>query len=531
MYLGIVQPTKKTVPENNMTMLRRNVIANYISQIYAVLAGILSVPIYAQYLGMEAFGVIGFYVTLQAWFQVLDVGLSSTLSRESSLYNADRSRQVIFGQVKSLLEKFFYGAAICSVLIFYISSEWMSINWLKANQIEPATIALVLQLIGVIIAFRWLSCLYRGMVVGFELQVWLAKLNIVVNTARFLIPLPVIIYFDAGLTFYFYMQLAVAVAEFFLLHSKMRLQLKSMRAIQCGPEDKVDRSEFQRILNFAYGVATTSVIWVIVTQTDKLVLSKVLPLDEYGGFSLAITLANGIILISGPISMAILPRMTNIATRRDKDGLILMYRRLTQLVVTVLTPVTLVLTVTAYSAMYAWTGNAGLSKNAELILTIYAVGNLLMSIGASAYALQYSLGLIRMHVIGNMISAIIYVPCAILAAMKYGAIGAATSWLFINLIYLLLWISHIHKKLVPGINHLWFTVDTSLIILAGSTPVIFFLLIPIDFYQLSRSESLMALVLVGLVSSAFSIVASGASRNLVKSAGIRVIRAFNGHSH
>jgi O-antigen/teichoic acid export membrane protein len=299
-----------------------------------------------------------------------------------------------------------------------------------------------------------------------------------------------------------------------------------MRVIQCGFEDKVDRSEFQRIINFAYGVATTSVIWVIVTQTDKLVLSKVLPLDEYGGFSLAIMLANGIILISGPISMAMLPRMTNIATTCDKNELILIYRRLTQLVVTVLTPVTLVLTMTAYSAMYAWTGNATLSKNTELILAIYAVGNLLMSVGASTYALQYSLGLIRMHVIGNIMSAIIYVPCVILAAMKYGAIGAAATWLLVNLIYLLFWISRIHKKLVPGVNHMWFTVDTSLILLAGSTPVIFFLLIPIDFYQLSRIESLIAIVIVGAMSFTFSVMASSASRGLLKSSVLRALRAI-----
>ena len=84
-----------------MSNLRRNVIANYIGQLYSALAGIISVPAYAHYLGIEAFGVIGFYITLQAWFQALDLGLSTTLSRESSLFNADHSRQSIFTQVKA----------------------------------------------------------------------------------------------------------------------------------------------------------------------------------------------------------------------------------------------------------------------------------------------------------------------------------------------------------------------------------------------------------------------------------------------
>jgi O-antigen/teichoic acid export membrane protein len=502
-----------------MAKLRHNVIANYISQLYAALVGILTVPIFAVHLGMEAFGVIGFYITLQAWFQALDVGLSTTLSRESSLYNSDRSRQSIFTWVKLVLERFFFGAAACSIVIFYLGAEWISVNWIRANQIAPSTIVLALQLMGIIIAFRWLSCLYRGMIIGFELQVWLAKLNVVVTTARFLIPLPFIIYFDVDLGFYFYMQLAVAIVEFLLLYLKLRRQLETMHTSQHGPADPADRREFERIIKFAYGVATTSVIWVILTQTDKLVLSKVLPLGQYGSFSMAVTLANGINLITGPIMMAMLPRMTRIASTGDKAGLLLMYRRLTQLVVTILTPATMLLTITAYSAMYSWTGDAELSKNTSLILAIYATGNMVMSVGASAYALQYSLGHIRMHVIGNILSSLIYVPCVIWAAGEYGAVGAATVWLLVNLLYLFIWIPLIHNKLVPNINRQWFVNDFGLILLASSVPAALLLWLKTDLYHLSRTASFITIVILGLLSLAFSAMASTASRDVIKSVG------------
>ena len=149
-----------------------------------------------------------------------------------------------------------------------------------------------------------------------------------------------------------------------------------------------------------------------------------------------------------------------------------------------------------------------------------------MSIGASAYALQYSLGRIRMHVIGNIISAILYVPCVIFAAMKYGAIGAASVWLIINLLYLLFWISLIHSKLVPGLNRLWFTVDTSLILFAGFVPGIFFYLLPIDIYKLNRIESLIFIIFLGIASFALSAMASSASRALLKRIRWRAPRAL-----
>lgn len=41
--------------------IKRNAIANYIGQIYLTLSGILVVPLYIQHLGMEAYGLVGFF--------------------------------------------------------------------------------------------------------------------------------------------------------------------------------------------------------------------------------------------------------------------------------------------------------------------------------------------------------------------------------------------------------------------------------------------------------------------------------------
>lgn len=53
--------------------LKKNILANYLSQIYVSLVGIVMVPVYVKYMGAEAYGLIGFYAMLQAWFQLLDV--------------------------------------------------------------------------------------------------------------------------------------------------------------------------------------------------------------------------------------------------------------------------------------------------------------------------------------------------------------------------------------------------------------------------------------------------------------------------
>ncbi len=55
------------------------------------------------------------------------------------------------------------------------------------------------------------------------------------------------------------------------------------------------------LLGFALTIAFTSSIWVLLTQLDKLVLSGILALSEYGYFTLAVLVAGGVLQIGSPL--------------------------------------------------------------------------------------------------------------------------------------------------------------------------------------------------------------------------------------
>ena len=67
--------------------LKRNILANYASQLYVTIIGIVMVPLYIKYMGSEAYGLVGFFSMLQAWFGLLDMGLTPTMSREAARFN------------------------------------------------------------------------------------------------------------------------------------------------------------------------------------------------------------------------------------------------------------------------------------------------------------------------------------------------------------------------------------------------------------------------------------------------------------
>jgi hypothetical protein len=65
-----------------LNKVRSNFAANVAGQAWVTLTQLLVVPLYIKLLGIEAYGLMGFFFVLQATVQILDLGLGPTLTRE-----------------------------------------------------------------------------------------------------------------------------------------------------------------------------------------------------------------------------------------------------------------------------------------------------------------------------------------------------------------------------------------------------------------------------------------------------------------
>lgn len=453
--------------------LRRNILANYLSQAYVASAGILTVPFYVRYLGTEVYGLIGFYTMLQAWFQLLDAGLSTTLARESSRYNAGVGDASTLDGLRRVLEGFFLATAIAGSLCFLLFAETIAHNWLQVGDLPHLQVIRSVQLMGIVIACRWVSCLYRGVISGFEQQVWLGSFNVGVATARFLLCLPVIIFVDASPAAYFTFQVAVSLLEAICLYWKAsKLLPRSISGFF------LNVGSLRAPLKFASGVAFTSIVWVLVTQVDKLLLSKLLPLSAFGEFSLAVLLSGGINLLAAPIAAALLPRLTNTAAAGVEEKTRDLYGRYTQMTCLAMFPAAYTLYICAVQVLHAWTGNIATAQSVSTVLGLYSLGNAVMGVTAFAYYIQYAKGNIRMHFVGNAIFATLYIPSVFYVAREYGAIGVAAAWLVMNTIYLVGWVPLVHRVLLPGLHLRWMTQDVLPVAAGGAIPTIIVTLLP-----------------------------------------------------
>lgn len=447
--------------------VKKNVIANYVSQIYVTLAGIIMLPLYLRYMGAETYGLLGFFTMLQAWFNLLDLGLTPTISREAARLKARALSILEFKRLFRGLSVLFFGVAVAGGGCIFILAPYISTGWLKVEVLSIKQVTLAVQIMSICVALRWIGGLYRGVISGVEEQVWLGAFNVVFTTLRFVVVLPVMWYFGYAAEIFFIYQLVVALLEVLGLLCKSK---NIIGGYKCDMRDVGwSMKPVRAILRFSMTIAFTSSVWVFATQTDKLLLSKLMALKEYGFFTLAVLVASVVMVISGPISSAIMPRMANLYSQEKNNEVIDLYRNCTQLVSLLAGTVTLTLMCASSQLLYAWTGGAQLEDNTALVLKLYALGNGFLAIGAFPYYMQYAKGDLSYHLIGNLIMIVTILPATYFSATLYGPVGAGCVWLVVNLLFLLFWVAYVHHKLVPGLHKEWLLNDVLKILTPGIT--------------------------------------------------------------
>jgi O-antigen/teichoic acid export membrane protein len=443
--------------------LRRNILASYAGQIYVTIIGIVMVPLYLKYMGAEAYGLVGFFSMLQAWFNLLDMGLTPTMARETARYRGGALDALFFRRLVRALEGIFLAIALLGGGVLLLLSDQIASHWLIAKQISHLEVLRSIQMMAGTISLRWMSGLYRGQISGSERLVWLSGYNTVIATLRFVGVLSVLAFVSAEPTAFFAYQFCIASVE---LGGLMFMSYRLLPPIPVGERVQWSWGPLKPVLKFSLTIAFTSSAWVMVTQTDKLVLSKVLPLAEYGYFTLAVLVASGIMVVSGPVSGAIMPRMAKLEAEGNHVGLIQIYRQSTQMVAIIAGSAAVTVSLFAEPLLLAWTGNKLLAHQAAPVLILYAIGNGILAISAFPYYLQYAKGNLRLHLIGNVGFVFFLIPTVIWAANQYGSVGAGLTWLGMNCIYFILWVPLVHHKVVPGLNAKWFFHDVAPIVTA-----------------------------------------------------------------
>lgn len=490
--------------------LKKNTVANYLGSFYVTLVNILSIPLYIRYLGTEFYGLVGFFALLQQLLRMLDLGLTPALSREVTRQRAGVISAVSLRNLIRSLEFFFVLIALLLAAVLFFCNNWLATSWMKNESIPLEVLTKSILLMSMAVPLRWVLSMYRSGLAGMEKHVWLNGFNVIAATLRAFGVLLVLEFISNTPIAFFAWQTFMVIVEAIVLIAFFYANLPE---ISLKPHFSL--TALKKVFPFAGSIAITSTVWLMITQSDKLILSKVLSLKEFGSFTVATSAAFVIGIFSEPVSRVLLPRMTFLLSQNREAEMLNVYRSSTQFILVITAAVTAILTTYSGPVIHLWIGNSSAAAAAAPILFWYALGNGILSILAFQYYLQFAYGNLKYHLQFNIVSALLWVPLICIVASRFGAVGAGKIWFLFQLLTFIFWPWYIHRKFVPGIHLAWLSEDIIPILLATAASMTLTTMIMPDFTVLTRLQGVISLcAALGFIIMAGSL-SSSACRELL----------------
>ena len=412
------------------------------------------IPLYIKYLGIEAYGVIGFYVMLQGWLQLLDMGMTPTLSREMARATGGSHTPDSMLDVLRSIEVLAVMIAFAMVLSVALSSGWLAHDWLRAEHLSFAELQQALVIMGIVSALRFIENLYRSSLVGLQCQVILNVIATSTATLRALGAVGMLHWISPTLNTFFIWQGIVSVV------SLIWLGLVTYRALPKGTRPgRFSPAVLMEIKEFAGGMLGLTLLSLILTNVDKIVLSRLLSLGDYGYYSLAISVATSINILGSPIRQAWYPRLCELVVSNNKKILCRTFHQGSQLVAVVMGSAAAVMIAYAPILLAWWTHDAELAEKTAHLVQVLVFGNLLNGLMWMPAVLQLSFGWTRLTIYTNIVSIIIIIPAIFLITPVYGALGAAWVWVILNAGYILFGVHFMFRKILGGEKSRWYIDD------------------------------------------------------------------------
>jgi O-antigen/teichoic acid export membrane protein len=454
-----IEPTRKPLLLSTLLSLA--------AQGWAALLALICVPVYIRVLGMEAFGLIGFYYLLQALLRALDLGLTPTVVREMARASATGA-----GEVPALARTFellFTAVAVLIALGIAALAPWLAADWVRSEHLPLTEVTRCVLVMGVQCGVNWLSAFYQSALLGLERQVCLNALRLVEMSAASLGAIALIVFISPRVELVFYWQLGTATAALLAYALALRQALP-------GTAPRRFRLVYlQRARGFAAGMTGITLGGLALAQMDKIYLSKTLPLEEFGDYSLAaLAAATVFAVLQAPVAHIMYPRFAALVAQRDADHLRGLYHLTVQLMAVLALPIVVVWLLFARDFFECWTGAAALAPTVARLSAVLAIGMLLNTLMVPAYFLQLAHGWTTLGLRLCLLLLVVFGPLLVLLTHAFGPLGAAAAFAAMNGCYLLLGLPLTHRRFLPGAARVVVVRDL-LPLLAINVPALFLL--------------------------------------------------------
>lgn len=422
-----------------MKKTTQNLIANYIGKFFSVFSTFIFVPLYIKYLGFESFSIISFTLIIAGIIAIIDAGLTATLLREFARQDISviekqktyETLQIVFGLL-----------ALFSILTLYIFSFSLA-NLIDVKTFDKEELSLIIKIASADLICQLLFRFYLGGLNGKEKQI-IANLMLVawgiIRNALVLIIISKI----QSLKVFFIWQLCVSFM--FLIFAKYILDKAVYHKLKL--KLKFNKNSFNSVKGFTGGMLLISLVSAVSSQTDRILITKLLSIEILGYYTLAISLASILIVFISPISTAILPKLTKYHSLQCEEELKDTFNIFNLIISILVFSISSTLIFYAENIIYIWTNSKNISYEAGHYVPFVTIGYAFVVLQTMYYQVGLAKGYIRLNNILGVINIIVVIPVYYMAGSLWSVNGICVSFVIVQTLNFIIYAYFMNKKMI-----------------------------------------------------------------------------------
>ena len=432
--------------------LKRNALSNFAGLMTLSLLPLIASILYVPLLGMDRFGVVGtasFLITLAA---SLDFGMARAVTQRFAQMPPDGMQD---GGARSFARvAFWVYLLIVAVLAGAVAmgADYLTQYWLIIPPTLHAETQYALLIGGFTLVPHCLRVIPLAALNGLERQGVSNLLQTGTLAFRLAISLLVLEVIERSLTALMLTWLTASILESLVILWVTARCLKPLNRAPIGPTRWVILHDLARA---SRSDGTSALVGLATNFADKLILSRLLPIDLFGLYHLISLLGTSLNRLTAPIAFAAFPRWIAYQATGDRAALSSSYRAASQIAAALILPTMVAGLLFAPLVLAALFPSALIPPDLILAFRLIVLSGAANALGFMPYLAQLATGSTRVILRFALLSGALYLPLILLATPSLGLFLPIGARLVLESVSLALFAIVLHRRILPGDGGRW----------------------------------------------------------------------------
>ena len=424
--------------------IKKNVIANFIGRGWQILLSVAVVPIYIKLIGYESYGLIGIFTSLLAICTLLDFGLIGALGREFSKVKSSSNQKENLLDILKTVETIYIVISFSACLLIIFVSYPIAYYWIQSSLYSPDQLQKSINLMALAIGIQLPVNLYISGLMSLENQVLSNILSVITTTFRVFSTILILWLIDASIDTFYILQIVGSLFQFFIFRTALRKIIKQKNYLYDG---RLNFNKLKNLWSYSKNLGLVSILLSLLSQIDKILLSKIVPLKIFGFYVIANSIVQLIYFFPAPIAEAANPRLTQYVADNNYSSIRELFLTTSSLIAGITFPITATLIFFSKEILELWLHDVKLVAEIWPVVSILTLAISINVMANTLDGLQMAYGWLKPAQIARLVALVVVIPLMSLLVLSYGIIGAAITWLLIFSLYIIFIPNYVFKKI------------------------------------------------------------------------------------